>query len=104
MPKTRTGTRNRKSRDSNQFIVDDQVVIYDAKHPELYPDTSNRPDIIEIGIEANWPSEQANHETTPYDHLAAAPDAYQRPSAFWIAERVREFCASPAPNWALKTW
>ena len=32
------------------IFVADQVVIYDAKHPELYPDTSNRPDIIEIGI------------------------------------------------------
>ena len=33
------------------IFVGDQVVIYDAKHPELYPDTSDRPDIIEIGIE-----------------------------------------------------
>ena len=32
------------------IYVDNQVVIYDAKHPELYPDTSNRPDMIEIGI------------------------------------------------------
>lgn len=42
----------------------DQVVIYDAKHPELYPDTSNRPDIIEIGIEAKLAFGTGNHETT----------------------------------------
>ena len=30
------------------IFVADQVVIYDAKHPELYPDTSNRPDIMII--------------------------------------------------------
>ena len=36
----------------------------DAKHPELYPDTSNRPDIIEIGIEAKLAFGTGNHETT----------------------------------------
>lgn len=46
------------------YFVDDQVVIYDAKHPELYPDTSNRPDIIEIGIEAKLAFGTGNHETT----------------------------------------
>lgn len=46
------------------IFVDDQVVIYDAKHPELYPDTSNRPDIIEIGIEAKLAFGTGNHETT----------------------------------------
>ena len=45
-------------------FVSDQVVIYDAKHPELYPDTSNRPDIIEIGIEAKLAFGTGNHETT----------------------------------------
>ena len=44
--------------------VDNQVVIYDAKHPELYPDTSNRPDMIEIGIEAKLAFGTGNHETT----------------------------------------
>lgn len=46
------------------IFVNDQVVIYDAKHPELYPDTSNRPDIIEIGIEAKLAFGTGNHETT----------------------------------------
>ena len=46
------------------IFVADQVVIYDAKHPELYPDTSNRPDIIEIGIEAKLAFGTGNHETT----------------------------------------
>ncbi len=45
-------------------FVGDQVVIYDAKHPELYPDTSDRPDIIEIGIEAKLAFGTGNHETT----------------------------------------
>lgn len=46
------------------IYVADQVVIYDAKHPELYPDTSNSPDIIEIGIEAKLAFGTGNHETT----------------------------------------
>lgn len=46
------------------IYVADQVVIYDAKHPELYPDTSERPDIIEIGIEAKLAFGTGNHETT----------------------------------------
>lgn len=46
------------------IYVADQVVIYDAKHPELYPDTSSRPDIIEIGIEAKLAFGTGNHETT----------------------------------------
>lgn len=46
------------------IYVADQVVIYDAKHPELYPGTSNRPDIIEIGIEAKLAFGTGNHETT----------------------------------------
>lgn len=46
------------------IYVADQVVIYDAKHPELYPDTSDRPDIIEIGIEAKLAFGTGNHETT----------------------------------------
>lgn len=46
------------------IFVADQVVIYDAKHPELYPDTSNRLDIIEIGIEAKLAFGTGNHETT----------------------------------------
>jgi len=46
------------------IYVGDQVVIYDAKHPELYPDTSDRPDIIEIGIEAKLAFGTGNHETT----------------------------------------
>lgn len=56
------------------IFVADQVVIYDAKHPELYPDTSNRPDIIEIGIEAKlaFNRQPRNH---PHDHLATAADA-----------------------------
>lgn len=42
--------------------VDSQIVIYDAKHPELYPDTSaNR---ISIGIEAKLAFGTGNHETT----------------------------------------
>ncbi len=46
------------------IYVGDQVVIYDAKHPELYPDTSDRPDLIEIGIEAKLAFGTGNHETT----------------------------------------
>ena len=46
------------------IYVGDKVVIYDAKHPELYPDTTNRPDIIEIGIEAKLAFGTGNHETT----------------------------------------
>lgn len=42
--------------------VDDQVLIYDAKHPELHPTTS--PDHIEIGIEAKLAFGTGNHETT----------------------------------------
>lgn len=44
------------------ICVDDQVLIYDAKHPELYPTTS--PDHIEIGIEAKLAFGTGNHETT----------------------------------------
>ena len=44
------------------ICVDDQVLIYDAKHPELHPTTS--PDHIEIGIEAKLAFETGNHETT----------------------------------------
>ena len=44
----------------DEYIAD----FYDAKHPELYPDTSNRPDIIEIGIEAKLAFGTGNHETT----------------------------------------
>ena len=43
------------------IYVDNQVVIYDAKHPELYPDTSNRPNMIEIGIEAKLAFGTGNH-------------------------------------------
>lgn len=46
------------------IYVGDQVVIYDAKHPELYPDTTQHPDIIEIGIEAKLAFGTGNHETT----------------------------------------
>lgn len=46
------------------IYVDNKVVIYDAKHPELYPDTSDRLDIIEIGIEAKLAFGTGNHETT----------------------------------------
>ena len=46
------------------IYVGNQVVIYDAKHPELYPDTSDRLDIIEIGIEAKLAFGTGNHETT----------------------------------------
>ena len=46
------------------IYVGDQVVIYDAKHLELYPDTSNHPGIIEIGIEAKLAFGTGNHETT----------------------------------------
>lgn len=44
------------------ICVEDQVVIYDAKHPELHPTTS--PDHIEIGIEAKLAFGTGNHETT----------------------------------------
>lgn len=44
------------------ICVDDQVLIYDAKHPELHPTTS--PDHIEIGIEAKLAFGTGNHETT----------------------------------------
>ena len=44
------------------ICVDDQVLIYDAKHPELHPTTS--PDHIEIGIEAKVAFGTGNHETT----------------------------------------
>ena len=44
------------------ICVDDQVLIYDAKRPELHPTTS--PDHIEIGIEAKLAFGTGNHETT----------------------------------------
>ena len=44
------------------ICVDDQVLIYDAKHPELHPTAS--PDHIEIGIEAKLAFGTGNHETT----------------------------------------
>lgn len=44
------------------ICVDDQVIIYDAKHPDLHPTTS--PDHIEIGIEAKLAFGTGNHETT----------------------------------------
>lgn len=44
------------------ICVDDQVIIYDAKHPDLHPTTS--PDHIEIGIEAKMAFGTGNHETT----------------------------------------
>ena len=44
------------------ICVDDQALIYDAKHPELHPTTS--PDHIEIGIEAKLAFGTGNHETT----------------------------------------
>ncbi|MBD9299792.1 MAG: 50S ribosomal protein L11 methyltransferase [Prevotella sp.] len=44
------------------ICVDDQVLIYDAKHPELHPTTS--PDHIEIGIEAKLAFGTGNHETS----------------------------------------
>lgn len=44
------------------ICVDDQILIYDAKHPELHPTTS--PDHIEIGIEAKLAFGTGNHETT----------------------------------------
>ena len=44
------------------ICVDDQVLIYDAKHPELHPTTSS--DHIEIGIEAKLAFGTGNHETT----------------------------------------
>ena len=44
------------------ICVDDQIVIYDAKHPELHPNTSH--DHIEIGIEAKLAFGTGNHETT----------------------------------------
>lgn len=44
------------------ICVDDKIVIYDAKHPELHSTTS--PDHIEIGIEAKLAFGTGNHETT----------------------------------------
>ena len=44
------------------ICVDDQILIYDAKHPDLHPTTS--PDHIEIGIEAKLAFGTGNHETT----------------------------------------
>lgn len=44
------------------ICVDDQILIYDAKHPDLHATTS--PDHIEIGIEAKLAFGTGNHETT----------------------------------------
>ncbi len=44
------------------ICIDDQVLIYDAKHTELHTTTS--PDHIEIGIEAKLAFGTGNHETT----------------------------------------
>ena len=44
------------------ICIDDQILIYDAKHPDLHPTTS--PDHIEIGIEAKLAFGTGNHETT----------------------------------------
>lgn len=63
--------KNAEDKDWNQeweeqgfspICVDDQVIIYDAKHPDLHPTTS--PDHIEIGIEAKLAFGTGNHETT----------------------------------------
>ncbi len=44
------------------ICINDQVLIYDAKHTELHTTTS--PDHIEIGIEAKLAFGTGNHETT----------------------------------------
>lgn len=44
------------------ICVDDQILIYDAKHPDLHSTTS--PDHIKIGIEAKLAFGTGNHETT----------------------------------------
>ena len=44
--------------------VDDRVLIYDAKHPELYTRIIDSPETIEIGIEAKLAFGTGNHETT----------------------------------------
>lgn len=44
--------------------VDDRVLIYDAKHPELYARIIDSPETIEIGIEAKLAFGTGNHETT----------------------------------------
>ena len=44
------------------ICINDQILIYDAKHPDLDPTTS--PDHIEIGIEAKLAFGTGNHETT----------------------------------------
>lgn len=46
------------------IAVGDRVLIYDAKHPELYAKIINTPDTIEIGIEARLAFGTGNHETT----------------------------------------
>lgn len=51
-----------EERGFDPICVDDQILIYDAKHPELHPTTS--PDHIEIGIEAKLAFGTGNHETT----------------------------------------
>ena len=63
------------------IFVNDQVVIYDAKHPELYPDTSNRPDIIEIGIErAFWDSPPPNWVPRKWWATTSTNGAWRTPS------------------------
>lgn len=63
--------KNAEDKDWNQeweeqgfapICVNDQIIIYDAKHPDLHPTTS--PDHIEIGIEAKLAFGTGNHETT----------------------------------------
>ena len=44
------------------ICINDQILIYDAKHPDLHSTTS--PDHIEIGIEAKLAFGTGNHETT----------------------------------------
>ncbi len=44
------------------ICIDDQIIISDAKHPDIHPTTS--PDHIEIGIEAKLAFGTGNHETT----------------------------------------
>ncbi len=103
MQKIRIGTRNGKNRIFEPIYVDNQVVIYDAKHPELYPDTSNRPNMIEIGIEAKLAFGTGNHETTRMiiSQLLHMPIRTKR---ILDCGTGRESLPSPAPNWALKTW
>ncbi len=100
IPKSPTRSKDAEDKDWNQeweeqgfepIYVDDQVVIYDAKHPELYPIRATDPTIIEIGIEAKLAFGTGNHETTRMIISSLLHMTYQDQAHSGLRIRVRAF-------------